>query len=340
MGEQRLVIAGDMGGTKTLLGAYEDSAQGLRPVCEDRLINAGHEDAASLIAAFLKKNDIKGVRAACLAVACPVEENRGALTNLGWTVDGAALGERFNAGTFLLVNDLVATGLGALRLPKEDLHVLQEGVEKPGNRCLIAAGTGLGEAMLFWDGAAYHASPSEGGHADFASRSPLEAELLNRLSRAYGHVSYERILSGPGLEAAYGFLNTLHGGASAALNAAAIAGRALKGDDTGCMDALRLFVSIYGAEAGNLALKTLSSGGVYVGGGIAPKILPALESGVFMDAFRAKGRFEQWLSEVPVRVILNEKTAMLGAAHAAAGVLSRGRRAVKPSTGKEYGKFR
>lgn len=315
----RLLIAGDIGGTKSLLGVFTDNRPVPALVSEARFENSGYSCIEDIISAFLKKNAIKGVSAICLAVACPVEDNRGTLTNLKWHIDAKAIAEKIKIPAVTLINDLAATARGSLLLPDADLHILQNGTARPGNRALIAAGTGLGEATLFWDGKVYLPSASEGGHTDFAPRTPLETELLAHLARVYGHVSYERVLSGPGLEAIYAFLKSRNDD-NARLEASEIAEMALEGKDKICLEALELFVSIYGAEAGNLALKTMSVGGVYIGGGIAPKILKALQSETFLKAFREKGRFEGWLSRIPVYVIMNQKTALLGAASYAVGM--------------------
>lgn len=316
----RLLIAGDIGGTKSLLGVFTDGSPAPVLVKEARFENSEYDCIEDILSVFLKKNAIKGVSAVCLAVACPVEDNRGTLTNLKWHIGAKAIAKEIKIPAVHLINDLAATAIGSLLLSNADLHTLQRGIPKPGNRALIAAGTGLGEAALFWDGKAYLPSASEGGHTDFAPRTPLEVELLGYLTRAHGHVSYERVLSGPGLETVYTFLKSRGKGTAARLNASQIADMALGGADKTCSAALDLFVSIYGAEAGNLALKTMSVGGVYIGGGIAPKILKALQGETFIKAFREKGRFERWLSQIPVSVIMNQKTALLGAASYAAGI--------------------
>lgn len=322
MSDAALMLALDVGGTKTWLGAYQDGTPTPERVYEGRFENSGYSGVGDIIDAFLKDKKIKGVGAATLSVACPVEDNCGALTNLGWSIDSDALKKRFDIPQMTLINDLAATAIGLLHLPDEDLHVLQEGVAKPGNRALIAAGTGLGEASLFWDGKGFHAFASEGGHTDFAPRTFEEMELLRYLLGIYGHVSYERVLSGAGLEAIYNFVNEGRNANKTRFNAAEIAGYALRNSDKACCRALDIFISIYGAEAGNLALKTLATGGVYLCGGIAPKILKALKCKGFLDAFRGKGRFEGWLTRIPVRVILNEKTALLGAAVCASRLLN------------------
>jgi len=266
-------------------------------------------------------------QAAALGVACPVVGNRCALTNLDWVVDGEGLKKAFGIKRLVLVNDLAAIGWGVGLLGDSDIHILQEGSPLPGNAALLAAGTGLGEAMLFWDGGAHTPSASEGGHTDFAPRNAAEVELLNFLIAKYGHVSYERIVSGPGLENIYEFVKASGGRpepeylgkrfASEGV-APAVSDEAINGTDENCRTAIDIFVTIYGAEAGNLALKTLSTAGVYVGGGIAPKILKAMEAGEFLFAFRDKGRYRELMSKIPVKVILNDRAGLIGAANLAA----------------------
>ncbi|OGQ52765.1 MAG: glucokinase [Deltaproteobacteria bacterium RIFCSPLOWO2_02_FULL_53_8] len=310
----RLLIAGDVGGTKSLLGAYTAGRSAPTLVADRRFENSGYASIEEILSEFIDESKLKDISSLCLAVACPVEDNCGTLTNLRWRIDAEAIAKRFNIAAVSIVNDLVATGAGSLLLTDADLHTLQKGITRQGNRALIAAGTGLGEAMLFWDGKTHLPSASEGGHTDFAPRTPLETELLDYLTRHYGHVSYERCLSGPGLEAVYLFLKSRNMDDGARLEASKITELAFEGEDATCSEALNLFISIYGAEAGNLALKTMSTGGIYIGGGIGPKILKALEGDTFIKAFRAKGRFEEWLSRIPIHVILNQKAALLGAA--------------------------
>lgn len=314
----QILIAGDIGGTKSQFGVFAVNQPHPALIKEARFENIGYSCVEDVLSAFLETIDAKGVSSLCLAVACPVEGNCGTLTNLNWHISAEAIAKRFCIPSVHLINDLAATAIGSLQLSDADLFVLQEGLTKTGNRALIAAGTGLGQAVLFWDGKSYQPSASEGGHTDFAPRSTIEIELLDYLTKIYGHVSYERILSGPGLEAIYAFFKSRDNGALMRIEASNIAEMALNNSDKTCSRALSLFVSIYGAEAGNLALKTMATGGVYIGGGIAPKILKALQGEAFLKAFKDKGRFENWLSQIPVHVILNQKTALLGAASYAA----------------------
>jgi len=245
-------------------------------------------------------------------------------TNLPWYIDADALQQRFNFKACTLLNDLEATAYGLPALDSEDLLTLQQGEPgASGNAVIIAAGTGLGEAGLYWDGQQHHPYATEGGHTSFSPQNDLEIELLRYLQKRYGHVSWERIVSGMGLVDLHEFLRSYRksavpqwlseemqaGDAASAISRAAMAGR----DDV-CIETMDRFVHLYGTEAGNLALKAMSSGGIYVGGGIAPKILPLLQRGTFIEAFLAKGRMRHLLEAMPVHVILNDHTALYGPA--------------------------
>ncbi len=326
-----MVLAGDVGGTKTYLGLF--AVKDGRPELEKlgAFKNGDFPGYLEIIEEFLKKEGPRGadgLDAAAFGVAGTITGERCSMTNLSWVIDAAEIRSRFKIGKAVLLNDLVAAAWGVDLLSGEDLMTLQEGKDVGGNAAVIAAGTGLGESLLYWDGSSHIPLASEGGHADFAPRTALEAELLFRLAAVHGHVSYERVLSGQGLESIYDFLRTRSGGAEPAglksrliQGAAAISEEAISGTDELCRKSLELFISIYGAEAGNLALKGLAKGGLYVGGGIAVKILPALKkSGLFIDSFLDKGRLRAFLSSVPVRVILNDKTGLLGAARYAARI--------------------
>ena len=249
-------------------------------------------------------------------------------TNLPWQIDAARLAAELRVDRAILINDLEANAYGIALLGDSDLAVLQAGsADAEGNAAVISAGTGLGEAGMLWNGERYRPFACEGGHADFAPRNALEAELLAFLLDEFGHASWERVLSGPGLHNLYRCLvrkrpgkasvevarQIEQGDAAAAISRAAHAKACPV-----CVEALGLFVSLYGAEAGNLALKLMATGGVYLGGGIAPKNLAAFTQGDFLTAFAAKGRMKSMLEAIPVRVILSEKTALLGAARCAA----------------------
>jgi glucokinase len=257
-------------------------------------------------------------------VAGPVIENRCHTTNLPWVVDGQTIAKDFDIPRVQLLNDLEAAAYGVLWLRPDEVEVLNQG-NPPKRRqalALIAAGTGLGEGVLFWDGKSYRPMPSEGGHTDFAPTNDYEIELLRYLRSQYLHVSYERLLSGPGLHAIYEFIRDtkkneptwLAEKIKAGNPAAEIAEAGLKHQAEIATQTLDLFASIYGAEAGNLALRMTATAGVYVGGGIAPKILPVIESGLFLDAFRAKAPMADFVATIPVSVILNREAGLLGAA--------------------------
>jgi len=317
-----MLLCGDIGGTKTVLGLFE-RARPYEPVTLATFPSLGPERLDDLLDAFLAREPVR-VEAACFGVAGPVIGERVAATNLPWVVDAAALRARLGGAPVFLLNDLEALAYGVALVPEARLAFLNPGqAGLGGNAAVIAAGTGLGEAGLFWDGSRHLPFASEGGHADFAPRSAREIELLRYLLGRYDHVSYERLLSGPGLVHIFQFLYDAEGhevpeALTAALGgadpAAAIVAAALGSGTPIAAAALDLFVSIYGAEAGNLALKLKATAGVYVGGGIAPKILPKLQDGTFRAAFLAKGRFARLLTDIPVRVVLDERTALYGAA--------------------------
>ena len=266
------------------------------------------------------------VTAACFGVPGPVRNGRLRLTNLPWTLDSHELSVNLGINHVFLINDLEANGYGVAELSADQIYTLSEGdTSQIGNRALIAAGTGLGEALLIWDGRSHTPYPSEGGHADYAPRNEDEIDLLRFLKQKYnGRISYERVISGMGLTGIYEFLREVRGMdepnwlaermAAADDPNAVITELALAAKSEICEKALDMFVSAYGAEAGNIALKLLSVGGVYVGGGIAPRILEKLKDGTFLKAFTDKGRMSQLLINMPVRVILETRAALLGAA--------------------------
>ncbi len=322
-----LILAGDIGGTKTLLALYAPRGGELRPLREASVPSRAHARFLDLLDDFLGL-ERPTLRAAAFGVAGPVQDGRCRATNLPWELDEAELGARLGCPVRLL-NDLQAAALGMLHLTPEQ-RVLLAGPppSRDGMRAVIAAGTGLGEALLFWDGQRYHVQPTEGGHCDFAPNNALEDALLVWLrERLSGHVSVERVLSGPGLFTIWEFLCSTHrlpceaatveAIASAHDPSALIANLAMQGTDAACVQALGMFCRIYGAEAGNLALKSLPRAGLLVGGGIAPKILPFLRQGAFMQGFLDKGRFRELLAGFPIEVVLETRAPLLGAAHAA-----------------------
>ena len=319
----RVFLAGDVGGTKTHLALYRPGDDARSPVVDRKLPSRDHASLEALVQEFLAG---AGGRPAhvVLGIAGPVVANRAATTNLPWTVDGEVLGQALGGARVTLLNDLTATAWGLGVLAHDELEVLQPGLPAPGNRGLVAAGTGLGEALLIPRGASWTPAPSEGGHADFGPRDLLEDELCAWLRERYGHVSWERVLSGPGLADLYRFMSDTGRGeepaafaralATAADPAAAVAEGAISGACARARLTLERFASIYGAEAGNVALKFLAVAGVFVGGGIAPRILPFLRDTHFREAFRAKGRLSPLLERIPVSVILDDRAALWGAA--------------------------
>jgi glucokinase len=319
-----MILAGDIGGTKTNLALFSIQGSNLTAVSKRSFSSKDYPDLKSLVREFISNNTAPVTRA-CFGVACPVVEGKCETPNLPWILDVGEISRSLGLESVKLINDLEATAYGLLTLNADQFVLLNEGSPPPeGNTCLIAAGTGLGEAIIYWDGNRYQPLASEGGHADFAPTNPREIELLRYLGARFGHVSYERVVSGPGLVNIYDFLKDsgyfvepswLRERFAERDLAAVIAEAALAGEVEICVKALDLFASIYGAEAGNLALKAKAVRGVYVGGGIAPKILKKLEDGSFMRAFTDKGRFSDFLSNIPVQVVLNEEAALLGAAH-------------------------
>ena len=320
---RRLILAGDIGATSSRLALYEAADGRLALRAEETSPSRAHAGLEPIAAAFVERAGLRP-DLACLGVPGPVQGGRAEPVNLPWVVDGASLARQLGVSTVHLLNDLEAAAWGVPLLGPGDLLVLNEGAPGArGNAAVIAAGTGLGQAGLYWDGAMHRPFATEGGHVDFAPRNALEAELLHYLLARFPRVSYERVLSGPGLCHIYAFLRDSGRGRECASvvramergdPAAAIAEAALDGSCALCGQALDLFVSLYGAQAGNLALALLATGGVYVGGGIAPKIRARLTGPAFMAAFTAKGRFADELRAVPVRVILDPRVALRGAA--------------------------
>lgn len=323
-----MILAGDIGGTNTRLAFFEGTPDRLTPVAIDVFPSGEHKGPEEIARAFVAKHNLTA-EAACFGIAGAVRSGRAETPNLPWVVDAREIAKELGLAEVHLINDLEANAHGIVLLDESDFVVLNNGsAVSGGNRALISAGTGLGEAGLTADvHGGYQPFPSEGGHSDFAPRNELELDLLRYLMGRFEHVSYERVLSGPGLYNIYQFLRDTgrgeeppwlseqiaHGDPSAAISRSA-----LEGTSAICTQALDMFVSVYGAEAGNLALKVLATGGTFVGGGIAPRIIRKLSSTAFMKAFSAKGRVGALLKDIPVRVITNDKTALLGAGRVAA----------------------
>lgn len=321
-----MILAGDIGGTKTNLALFELKDNTLSIHAQYQFPSRDFSSFNEMITAFKKKTSMPLIDGACFGVAGPVIEGRCRTTNLTWDITTSDLQEYLGIQKVRLLNDLEATAYGMLYLPEDQfVHLNPTGRDIDGNRAVIAAGTGLGQAMLYYDGTAYHPIGTEGGHSDFAPLTPQQDALLKWMRNRYPeHVSFERLLSGPGIYTLYEFLieSDFSAQPTSMLNipegvdrSAMVSECALKEHDPLCMEALRLFVEIYGAEAGNLALKTMSLGGVYIGGGIAPKILQVLANNHFMNGFLSKGRFNEMLQGIQVKVALNPETALLGAAH-------------------------
>jgi len=322
-----MILAGDIGGTNTRLALFDGSATKPAVAVIEVFPSRGHSGPEEILREF-RAHHGDPIEAASFGIAGPVRNGRTHTPNLPWVVDSASMAEVLGLMKVDLLNDLEANAHGIAVLGPQDLAVLHPGSpEACGNRALISAGTGLGEAGLLADGNDYRPYPSEGGHCDFAPRDETEIDLLRHLMARFGHVSFERVLSGPGLYNIYQFFRDTGRAEEPSWLAdelrerdpsTVISQHGLKGDCDLCVISLDLFVSFYGAEAGNLALKAMATGGLFIGGGIAPKILPKLREPVFLKAFTDKGRVSAVLEAIPVSVILNDKTALLGAARVAA----------------------
>ncbi len=322
-----MILAGDVGGTKVHLALFEFTDGNLKHVRDKQFPAKEYGGLEEIVKEFLVSEK---VTSACFGVPGPVRDGRLRLTNLPWTLDSRELATDLKIDFVFLINDLQANGYGIAELNAEQIYTLSEGDSRQvGNRALISAGTGLGEAFLVFDGRDYVPYPSEGGHSDFAPRNEDEIDLLRFLRQKYnGRISFERVVSGQGMTNVYEFLRDVRGLEEPVWLAermaeedpnAVITENALKAKSQICEKTLDMFVSAYGAEAGNLALKMLSVGGLYVGGGIAPRILEKLKDGTFLKAFTDKGRLSQLLVNTPVRVILESRTALIGAAAYAEG---------------------
>lgn len=326
-----MILAGDVGGTKVHLALYRFEQAALQHVRDQKFSAPQYPDLQSIVREFLAVDGAQGpqnsdtIDAACFGVPGPVRKNVIRLTNLPWTLDSRQLARDLDIEHLFLINDLEANGYGINELSADQVFILSEGdSSQVGNRGLIAAGTGLGEGMMIWNGKSHIPMASEGGHTDFAPRNALEMELLQHLRAGLnGHVSWERVCSGIGLKNIYAFLRDVKKmEESSALRQrmqeedpnSVIGELGESGENELCAKTLNIFVSVYGAEAGNLALKILAHGGIYVGGGIAPKVLKTMLSGAFMDAFCDKGRMHDLVANMPVRIILESRAALMGAA--------------------------
>ena len=323
-----MVLGGDIGGTNARLAFFDGPPDHLTTVAVEIFPSREHQGLGEIAKAFIAKHNCTP-SAACFGIPGAIRDGIVEATNLPWVVRATTLASDVGLASVSLINDLEANAHGIALLSESDLVTLNAGVPvRGGNRALISAGTGLGEAgLLAEQDGSFRPFPSEGGHADFAPSNELQIDLLHHLMGRFGHVSYERVLSGPGLHNIYQFLRDTRRAEEPAWLAeaiakgdpsAAVAKCGLEGTSEIGVQALDLFVSIYGAAAGNLALQVVATSGVFIGGGIAPKIIGKLKSPAFLEAFQAKGRVSPLLKDIPVRVITNDKTALLGAGRVAA----------------------
>jgi glucokinase len=334
-----MILSGEIGATRTRLAAFETEGNSLKRVVEKLYMSQEHSGLSGIITDFIRTEGIP-VQSACFGVAGPVKRGRSKISNLPWTIDARELAKQLKLNTVGLINDLEAYAYGIDALDSKDFVTLNEGSgDEEGNRAVISARTGLGMAGLYWDGFRHHPFACEGGHADFAPRNGLGMELLTYLQKKYGRVSCERILSGPGIKNIYDFLRDANKVAepqwlreqmAAATDAPALISQlALEGKAAICDQTLSLFVSIYGAETGNCALNFLSTGGIFLGGSIAAKIVPKMKDPIFMQSFLDKGRMEQLLKEMPVKIVLNDDSGIIGAARYT--LIERAFRTTKPA---------
>ncbi len=326
--DAQLILTGDIGGTNTRLALFRQVAGQLQCQHHATYPSADYDSLEQIIVAFIASQSEPSaqVHSACLGVAGVVINGRCNATNLPWVMDEAELAAHCQLSTVRLINDLQAAAHGVLALDEHDFVDLNPHAQlnPVGNRAVIAAGTGLGEAILYWDGEHYHPFATEGGHCDFASADQLQDDLLIWLRARWGaHISYERIVSGPGLQEIYHWLiasereqeqSAIRSRMRSQNASAVITETALAQQDPACEQALQLFIRIYAQEAGNMALKSLATGGVYLAGGIAPKILPALQSALFLQSWLDKGRFSTLLQKIPVKVVVHPQVSLIGAA--------------------------
>lgn len=318
-----VILAGDVGGTKSNLAIFKTVGGSLSLERNERFPSASYPGLNAIIREFLAKEK-RPVLAACFGVPGPVKHGRAKPTNLSWGVDAADISKEFEIPYVSILNDLAANAYGIAELNPDDFAIIQEGApDAEGNRCIVSPGTGLGEAGLYWDGRRYGVWACEGGHTDFGPRNDLEIALLEHLIKQYGHVSYERVASGMGIENIYKFLRDT--GRGKELPAVVqemktkdpnmvISKYAESGLCSMCVQTLEIFLGCLGAEAGNMALKSMATGGVYLGGGIPTKMLSHIKSVAFTHAFNDKGRLSGLMQTMPIKVILNDAAALLGAA--------------------------
>jgi glucokinase len=316
-----MILGGDLGGTKANLGLFDVQNEKLVRVAFERYASQEHAGLREMVQDFLRQNKEK-VTAACFGIAGPVVNNKVHVTNLPWAVDGEAMAKFLGIDRVRLLNDLEATGYGIEVMTPQDIETIHAGIPLPeGTRVVIAAGTGLGEAILFWDGKRHLPVATEGGHSDFAPQTDQQAELWKFLKKRFEFVSNEIILAGRGFQHLHEFLNpeVRHPGFDDASvdPAPEITRRGLDKSCPVCAATLDLWVEIYGSEAGNLAVRTLARGGIYVAGGIAVKILSKLKEGKFAAAASRKEKMGDFLACIPIYVVLNEECPLMGTAYAA-----------------------
>jgi len=319
-----MILAGEIGGTRTRLAAFDKDGSKLQLVVEKSYPSQEHNNLSEVVSGFVKTEGI-AVHTACFGVAGPVQRGRSKISNLPWIIDSRDLAKLLKLDTVGMINDLEAYAYGIDGLDSKDFVTLNQGSEDAeGNRAVISARTGLGVAGLYWDGYRHHPFGCEGGHSDFAPRNELEREMLTYLQKKYDHISYERILSGPGIKNIYDFLRDSKRAeepawlkdqmAAAADPPALISQLAAQGKAPICDQTMSVFVSIYGAETGNVALNFMSTGGIFVGGSVAAKNVAKMKDPVFMQSFLGKGRMESLLKEMPVTIVLNDNSGLIGAA--------------------------
>jgi glucokinase len=319
-----MILAGEIGATRTRLAAFETEGNRLKCVVEKIYMSQQRDGLSGILAEFIKTEGIP-VHSACLGVAGPVRAGRSKISNLPWIIDAKGVAKQLRLNSVGLLNDLEAYAYGIDGLESKDFITLSEGVEEAeGNRAVISANIGLGMSGLYWDGFRHHPFACEGGHADFAPRNELQTELLVYLQKKYGRISCERILSGPGIKNIYDFLRDAHKAEEpewlrtqmsvAPDPPALISQMALEGKAAICDKTLSIFVSVFGAETGNCALNFMSTGGIFIGGSIAAKIVPKMKDPVFLESFLDKGRMETILKDMPVMIVANDDSGMIGAA--------------------------
>jgi glucokinase len=319
-----LILAGEIGATRTRLAAFETEGSRLQSVVAKDYPSQQHPGLAGILADFIKTEGIP-VHSACLGVAGPVRQGRSKISNLPWIIDAREVATQLRLNSVGLLNDLQAYAYGIDGLDDKDFITLNEGAEDAdGNRAVLSAKTGLGMAGLFWDGFRHHPFACEGGHADFAPRNDLEMDLLTHLRKKHGRISCERILSGPGIKNIYDFLRDEHKEnepdwlrdelATSPDPPALISRTALARKAAICDQTISIFVSAFGAIAGNCALNYMSTGGFFIGGSIAAKIVPKMQDPLFLGSFYDKGRMEPLLKDMPIKIIANDECGLVGAA--------------------------